>query len=176
MTKTSPYLERLGDTIASPAFSLLHSPSSLPASTPFDAEGFANTDLDIVREGVLSNFLIDWYMSHKLDRRMTSGGADLLVAPGGTSLEDLIAETRRGIVMGRYSGSNPNQALDFSGVAKNSFYVEDGKVLGPINETMVAGNLASLLTSIKEVSGEQIDYGAFRMPWVSAGGVTISTK
>jgi PmbA protein len=176
MKNTSPYLERLGEQIAAPRFSLLHRPSALAAGAAFDAEGFPNVDLDIVRDGVLESFLIDWYMSHKLGRPMTTAETDLEVAAGDTALDDIIAATARGIVMGRYSGSNPNQNLDFSGVAKNSFYVENGKVVGPINETMVAGNLASLLASVNSVSREQIDYGMFKMPWMSAGGVTISTK
>ncbi|HEV8064451.1 MAG TPA: TldD/PmbA family protein [Acidimicrobiales bacterium] len=176
MKRTSPYLEKLGEQIAAPSFTLRHRPGDLAAGLPFDSEGFPNTDLDIVQGGVLENFLVDWYMSHKLDRPMTTAESNLEVASGDTALEDMIASTERGIVMGRYSGSNPNQALDFSGVAKNSFYVEGGKIVGPINETMVAGNLATLLNDVKAVSRQQIDYGMFKMPWLAAGGVTISTR
>ncbi len=176
MKKTTPFLDRLGDRIASPKFTLAHRPSTLAGAAAFDNEGFPNVDLGVVTAGVLESFIVDWYMSHKLNRPMTTGETDIEVSPGDTDFDDIVAATERGIVMGRYSGGTPNQSLDFSGVAKNSFYVEDGKVVHPINETMVAGNLASLLTNINAVSRQQIDYGSFRMPWVSAGGVTISTK
>ncbi|HET6795328.1 MAG TPA: TldD/PmbA family protein [Acidimicrobiales bacterium] len=176
MKGTTPYLERMGERVAAPVFSLLHRPGRLAAAPSFDAEGFPNRDLDVVQDGVLRNFLVDWYMSHKLGRPMTSGHADLEVAAGTSTFDDIVAATERGIVVGRFSGGVPNQNLDFSGVAKNSFYVEDGKVVGPVNETMVAGNLGDVLAGIKAISAERIDSGFTLMPWVAAGGVTISTR
>jgi len=174
--KGTPFADSLGKAIAAPSFSLLHQPSALAGSTPFDAEGFANGDLDIIRDGVLSNFLIDWYSAHRLDRPMTTGCTNFVVAPGETPLEELIASTDQGILLGRFSGGMPNQKLDFSGVAKSSFYVEGGKVRGPLSETMIAGNFADVLQQIRAVSRETVDFGYFSGPWVAARGVTISTK
>lgn len=176
MKRTTPFLDRLGQRIAPESFSLLHRPSVLAAAPAFDDEGFPNADLDVVRGGVLENFVVGWYMSHKLGRPMTTALTNPVVNTGDTAVDEIIASTDRGIMMGRYSGGIPNQNLDFSGVAKNSFYVERGKVVGPISETMVAGNLVALLSEIAAISREEIDYGFFRMPWVAAGGVTISTK
>jgi PmbA protein len=107
---------------------------------------------------------------------MTSGLANFVVSPGSIALDDLIANTERGIVLGRFSGGAPNQNLDFSGVAKNSFYVEDGKVVHPIAETMIAGNFVTALESIKGISRETIDLGMANYPWLSTGGITVSTK
>jgi PmbA protein len=176
MRKTTPFLDRLGSAIASPSFSLLHRPSELAGAPAFDGEGFVNRDIDLIKDGVLENFVIDWYFSRKLDRPRTTSLTNLAVAPGDTTLDEIIASTERGIVLGYYSGGTPNQKLDFSGVAKNSFYVEDGKIVHPITETMIAGNFVSLLESIKAVSRETLDLGAVRFPWVAASGVTISTK
>ena len=176
MRKTTPFLDRLGSSIASPLFSLLHRPTELSGAPAFDGEGFLNRDLDLVKDGVLESFVVDWYFSRKLDRPMTTGSTDLVVAPGDTPLDEIIANTERGIVLGYYSGGMPNQKLDFSGVAKNSFYVEDGKIVHPITETMIAGNFASALESIKAVSRESLDFGPARYPWVATSGITISTK
>lgn len=176
MRKTTPFLERLGSTIAAPAFNLLHRPSELAGAPAFDGEGFVNRDLDIVKDGVLENFVVDWYFSRKLERPMTTGASNIVVAPGDTSLDDIIANTERGIVLGYYSGGTPNQNLDFSGVAKNSFYVEDGKIVHPTTETMIAGNFVSALESIRAVSRESIDFGPARYPWVATSGITVSTK
>ena len=176
MRKTTPYLERLGDTIAAPAFSLRHRPSQVAAAPPFDNDGFVNHDLDIIDAGVLANFIVDWYFSRKLDRPMTTGNTNFVVDGGDTALDDIIASTERGILLGRYSGGTPNQNLDFSGVAKNSWYVEDGKVLYPVTETMVAGNFGSVLESIRAVSRERLDFGSAIFPWIATTGVTVSTK
>lgn len=176
MRKTTPFLDRLGTAIAAPSFSLLHRPSELAGAPAFDGEGFVNRDLDIVKDGVLENFLVDWYFSRKLDRPMTTGASNIVVAPGDMPLDDIIAGTERGIILGYYSGGTPNQNLDFSGVAKNSFYVEDGKIVHPITETMIAGNFGSVLESVRGVSRESLDFGPARYPWVATSGITISTK
>jgi PmbA protein len=176
MRKSTPYAERLGQRIAAATFTMAHRPSALAGASAFDAEGFANADLDVIRDGVLENFLIDWYNSHKLDRPMTTGCSDFLVAPGDDALDDMIGSTRRGILLGRYSGGTPNQKLDFSGVAKNSFYIEDGKVVGPVAETMIAGNFGAALEQIRGVSRETVSFGSFSAPWIATSGITVSTK
>ena len=45
----------------------------------------------------------------------------------------------------QFSGARPAENGDFSGVAKNSYYIEKGKVQFPVSETMVSGNLAELV-------------------------------
>src|SRR5204863_6670903 len=52
LRRTTPFLERQGDQVAAPAFSLLHRPSQLAAAAAFDDEGFVNRDIDIIRDGV----------------------------------------------------------------------------------------------------------------------------
>ena len=172
----TPYADKLGAAIAPTAFTVAHRPSALATASPFDGEGFANRDIPVIANGVLENFLIDWYFSHKLDRPMTTGCSDFIVEPGEQTLDAIIAGTERGIVLGRYSGGMPNSNLDFSGVAKNSFYVENGKIVHPINETMIAGNFVSVLESITAISRETLDYGSSRYPWIATSGVTVSTK
>ena len=68
----------------------------------------------------------------------------------------------------------PNHKLDFSAVAKNSFYVEDGEIRYPLIESMVSGNFQDLLMNIRGVSREAIDFGGGTFPCLAASGVTIS--
>jgi PmbA protein len=174
--KATPYTERLGEVVAAPSFNLLHRPSQLANANAFDAHGFPNGDVDVIRDGSLESFLIGWYASHKLGRPMTTGQRDLVVAPGDDALADIIASTDRGILLGRFSGGQPNQNLDFSGVAKNSFYIEGGEVVGPITETMIAGNFQDVIKQTRAISTETIDTGYSCNPWLATTGVTISTK
>lgn len=176
LRKTTPYLDAQGTLIADPRFSLLHRPSELIGSTPFDASGWANRDLDVIRSGVLEDFLVDWYVANKLDRPMTTGLTDFVVPAGDVPLEDLVAGTERGIVLGRFSGGLPNPNLDFSGVAKGSFYVEGGRILHPLSETMIAGNFAACLNRLRAISLETVEFGATRFPWLATSGITISTR
>ena len=178
MAGTSPYAERLGESIAAPALSVRNCPrhTDFPKGSEFDRFGVPTRDMDIIRDGVLENFLVDFYCARKLDREHTAGAINLVVATGDLSLEQLIESTERGIVFSRFSGGNPNEAMDFSGIAKNSFYVEDGEIRYPLTETMVSGNLQSLLTDIRGVSSESVNFGDAQVPFIAASGVTISSK
>jgi len=106
----------------------------------------------------------------------TSGAWNFVVPPGDTPIDEIVANTRRGIVFSRFSGGRPNSNLDFSGVAKNSFYVEDGEVKHALGETMVSGNFQALLKQIHAVSRECVNFGGSSYPYVAASGVTISSR
>jgi len=178
MKGTSPFQDAIGEAIADSSLTVTNRPRSpqFPLASSFDGDGVPSSDLPIITRGQLENHLIDWYTSRKLDRSMTAGVFALDVAPGDLSFDEIIATTERGIVLGRFSGGMPNSQLDFSGVAKNSFYVEDGKVQFPINETMIAGNFAEMLKAIRAIGSESVNYGGYSFPALAASGVTISTK
>ena len=109
-------------------------------------------------------------------RAGTAGVTTTTVAPGDTPIDEIIANTERGIILARFSGGIPNAQLDFSGVAKNSFYVEDGMVRYPLVETMVSGNFQKLLMNVRALSRETVNFGDGAYPYMAASGVTISSK
>ncbi len=175
---TSPFQDSIGETIADTRLTVWSRPClpQFPLASTFDSDGVASEDRPIITAGVLDNHIVDWYASRKLGRPMTAGGYAYDVAPGDQTFGEIVANTERGIVLGRFSGGQPNQQLDFSGVAKNSFYVEHGKVQFAINETMIAGNFADLLKSVRAIGSESVNYGGHAFPALAASGVTISTK
>ena len=172
----TPYADREGERIASPAFSLLSRPADprMPEGADFDDDGVSTCNVAVVRDGVLETFLVDLFCSRKLDRSQNAGRSVLVVPPGPRAAEDLIRETERGIVLARFSGGVPNTNLDFSGIAKNSFYVEGGEIRYPLIETMVSGNFQDLLMSIRGVSSDLINFGGGAFPYLAASGITIS--
>jgi PmbA protein len=175
---TTPYRERKGEQIASDKFSLLNRPRSrdFPGGTDFDDFGVPTQDLDVVKDGMLNEFLIDFFMARKLGVPQTAGAWNFIVPPGDAPIDEIVAKTRRGVVLSRFSGGRPNSNLDFSGVAKNSFYVEDGEVKHALGETMVSGNFQELLKQIHAVSRESVNFGGSSYPFIAASGVTISSR
>ena len=172
----TPWEGREGERIASAGFSLLNRPADahIAEGSDFDDCGVSTRNVDVIRDGVLQTFLTDFFCSRKLGRPQNAGRRNLVIPPGERGVEALIRETERGIVLGRFSGGVPNHKLDFSGVAKNSFHVEDGEVRFPLIETMVSGNFQDLLMNIRGVSRESVDFGGGAFPWLAASGVTIS--
>ena len=67
-------------------------------------------------------------------------------------MEDMIKEIDKGILLCRFSGGSPSDNGDFSGVAKNSFYIENGEVQYPISETMVSGNIVDMFQKVKHIT------------------------
>jgi PmbA protein len=178
LSGTTPYKEKQGESIASPLFSLLNRPRAgdFPEGADFDGFGIPTTDTDIVRDGRIDNFLIDFYIARKLGMPQTAGVWNFVVPPGNRSLDDIVAGTRRGIILSRFSGGNPTSNLDFSGIAKNSFYVENGEIRHALTETMITGNLQELFKNVHAASREHINFGDHDYPYIAASGVTISAK
>lgn len=175
---TTPYKESRGQAIASPLLNLSNLPreADAPGGADFDAYGVPTQNLEVIEKGVLKDYLVDFFFSKKLGVPQTSGATRFVVASGETPLSEIIAKTKRGIVFSRFSGGAPTSNLDFTGIAKNSFYVADGEIRHALEETMVSGNFQELLKNIHAVSQESVDFGWARYPFLGASGVTISSK
>lgn len=177
-TGTTPFASKKGEAIASPLLSIANRPHdpSAPGGKGFDDYGVPTQNIDVIERGVLKQFLVDHFFSKKLDVPQTAGASHVVVANGETPLSEMIGRTKRGILFSRFSGGNPNSNLDFSGIAKNSFYIENGEIKYALEETMVSGNFQELLKNIHAVSKESVDFGSGVYPFLAASGVTVSSK
>ena len=120
---------------------------------------------------------IGLYAAKKTGRPVTKNtGWDLVVEPGEKSLEEIIKSVDKGLVMSSFSGGEPGTNGDFSGVAKNSFLVENGEIKYAVSETMVNGNLGEIFKNIRAVSKEQVCDGNSVIPYIAVDGVVISGK
>ncbi len=174
---TSVYQDRLGEQVASDKLTLRSMPLAADMAGGYwvTGDGFKAEDLTVVEAGKLQSYLLGLYGANKLNmaRAMNSGGA-WVVDAGETPYDDLIASVDEGILITRFSGGRPNDRGDFSGIAKNSYYIKDGKIQYPIKETTVSGNLVDLLQSVDMVSSERLNFGSSLLPWVKATGITAS--
>jgi PmbA protein len=140
-------------------------------------DGFRAQNITIIDKGILKTFLLSLYGANKTGKkRALNDGHCNIIEPGDTSWEDMIKSVKKGLLVCRVSGGNPNDKGDFSVVAKNSYYIEDGEIKFPVNETMINGNIADLFKNIKSISKERVNFGTGIYPWVLAGGITISGK
>ena len=174
---TSVYKDRLDSRIASPSLTLHCRPRAREIATPsfFTRDGFVTEDMTLIDKGVLRSFLLSQYGARKTGLpRADNDGDAWIIEPGERSLDDIVAEIPRGVLLCRFSGGRPSASGDFSGIAKNSYLIEDGKIGAPLSETMVSGNLVRLLESVGGASRERVDFGYGVMPWVSFKGATIS--
>ena len=141
------------------------------------SDGYRSEDVTLIDRGVLKAHLLNLYASKKTGRPVVKNtGFDLVVDNGDTPLADMIASVDRGLLLGGFSGGDPGTNGEFSGVAKNSFLIENGKVKCAVTETMVNGNLGELVKNIRAVSRETCCDGNMVLPYLAADGVIVSGK
>lgn len=176
---TSQWLNKVGEQVASEKLTV--------AFKPFDkriingergtANGFRSEDVTIIEKGVLKAHRLSLYGANKTGRPVVKNtGSDMVVEPGDRTLEEIIASIDRGLILGGYSGGSPGTNGEFSGVAKNSFLIENGKIKGAVTETMVNGNLGEAFKNIRAISKEQLCSGGSVVPYIAVDGIVISGK
>jgi len=176
---TSIFKDKLNESIADSKLSLHSKPVSEEVVDGyfFTNDGYEAQNNTIIEEGILKTFLLGLYGSRKTQKpRSVNDGGAYIIDPGKIPLEKMIRSIRKGLLLGRFSGGVPSENGDFSGVAKNSYYIENGEIQYPLSETMISGNLATLLKSIRNISKERIDFGAAIVPWIQVSDITISGK
>jgi len=181
----SPFAGRLGDSIGSARLSIADDgadPAGLNSS-PFDGEGTPSGRTALIDAGSLSAYLHDSYTARREGdgARSTANGAragyrsppgvspsNLLVAPGQSSLEELLAEVGEGIyitdVAGLHSGVNPVSGI-FS-VGATGRLISGGELAGAADEFTIASDLQGMLAAIGAVGSSP--------RWVPFGG-SVST-
>ena len=174
---TALWREKLGQPVADPRISLTLAPwdDRIVCGQRWTGEGFPAADQPILENGVLSAFLLTQYAANKTGhRRAGNTSSSMIVPPGDTPLADIIAGIDRGVYLMRFSGGSPGAGGEFSGVAKNGFLIEHGRLTTPLTETMISGSLSELLLHLRGVSRELLEDGALSVPYMAFDGVTIS--
>ncbi|MBM7615881.1 TldD/PmbA family protein [Alkaliphilus hydrothermalis] len=140
-------------------------------------DGFPVEDVTVIENGVLKSHLLSLYGANKSGRKRAGNqGGIFLVEPGTTSLEKMISGIDRGILISRLSGGQPSPNGDFSGVAKNSFLIENGKIAGAVSEAMATFNIFEVLKDIEALSIERHDAGFFKIPYLKSNRVLVTGK
>ena len=174
---TSIYKDAINSAVTSPLITLHCHPRSndLASAYPITGDGIVAEDMTLVKEGILQTYLLSQFGANKTGLALALNDGDcMLMNAGDTELDDLIGGVEKGILLGRFSGGRPNDKGDFSGVAKNSYYIENGKILYPVSETMVSGNIASVLMDVNAVSRQRVEFGDSIFPWIRSPGLVIS--
>jgi len=177
---TSRWKDSLGKKVADPKLTIRTAPHhpGIVAGERFTADGFESRDADIIRNGILESFALTLYGSRKTGHPRAANTAfnNIEIVAGDTPLADMIKSVDKGILLNRFSGASPGPSGDVSGVAKNSFLIENGKVTDAISETMLSFNITDLLMDISAISKERCENGSSVLPWCCFDGVTISGK
>lgn len=179
LDKTSIWLDQLGQKVADERITISLRPDDprIVCGKRYTSDGFRAEGFDLIKSGELKNFYISLYVANKSGFRRSGNLSQAIIMEGGkTPCAEIIKNIRRGLIVGRFSGGHPGVNGDFSGIAKNSYLVENGKILGAVSETMINGNLARLLNSLVDISAETVADGTSVLPYMAFDHVVISGK
>ncbi len=153
-----------------------HIPKGL-ASVPYDGEGVATYDRDIVTGGVLQGYILSSYSARRLGLETTAnaGGAQNLIVPGNAEgMQALLAEMGTGLLVEELIGQGVNTVTgDYSRGAVGR-WVENGEICYPVHEVTIAGNLRDLYKRIVAVGRDQDLRGGIRCGSILVDEMTIA--
>ena len=194
--KKSCFSNSHGKEIAANQFSLMDDPhiSNGIGTKSVDDEGVKTKKQFLIERGVFKNMYSNLFDSYK-EGKQTTGNAsrpgsplgksaepipssaphNLTVIPGNQSRDEMIKETKHGLLIGRlwYTYAvNPIKG-DFSCTARSGIrIIENGKIKGPGKSVRIIHNLATMLKNISAVGNDQRNV----IQWASLPSITPSIK
>jgi len=154
------------------------------ASSPFDGEGVATRDRQLVQRGVLQGYVLGSYSARKLGLPTTgnAGGIhNLLIAAsaegGGEtsgSFEQLLARMGDGLYVTELMGQGVNGVTGDYSRGASGFWVENGGIAFPVHELTIAGNLREMLRGIVAIGTDVDTQGAVRTGSLLLESMTIA--
>ena len=160
-----------------------------------DDEGIKTEKIKLIENGIFKNSFSNLYDSYKEGKKESSGNAirmgspmgrsaepipisaphNLTITQGSSSQEDMIKDTKHGLLVGRlwYTYAvNPIKG-DFSCTARSGIrIIKNGKIVGPGKSVRIVHNLPTLLKNISDIGNDQRRV----MQWASLPSITPSIK
>lgn len=126
-------------------------------SAPFDNDGVATREHDIIKDGILQEYVLSGYSARKLGMQTTgnAGGVhNLVIETDDKSLDDLIKQMNTGLLVTDMIGFGVNQITGDYSRGASGFWVEDGELAYPVEEITVAGNLVDMYKNIISIAND----------------------
>ena len=145
------------------------------ASRLFDGEGLAAKVMPVFDGGILMNYYIDAYYARKMGAEPTTGWAsNVVVKPGTRSLEAIIKDIDRGILVQGFIGGNSNSTTGDFSMGVMGQLVESGQIVAAVNEMNISGNTRDFFMSLVEVGNDPYLYSSVMTPSLLFEGVHFS--
>jgi PmbA protein len=179
--KASFLLNAAGERIF-PAFVQMHERPHIPkglASAPFDDEGAATRDRELVESGILQGYVLGSYSARRLGLKTTgnAGGIhNLIVETSGDSpgYDALLRRMGSGLLVTELMGQGVNGVTGDYSRGASGFWIEGGVIAYPVHEVTIAGNLRDIYRNIVALGSDVDSRGSLHCGSVLIGEMTIA--
>jgi len=192
-TRQSPFHDRLGEAVASPAFELIDDPflPEAPGSRPFDAEGVTSRRTRLLAGGDLQGFLHNTYTARQAGAASTASAhrtsyrglpevapSNLVVRAGEGSLADLVRQVGSGVLLTLLQGTHAVHPYTgaFS-VGGSGLLIESGELGHAVREVTIAGTFGDLIRGVVATAGDATvvpDRASVVTPTLAVEGLTTA--
>jgi PmbA protein len=135
-------------------------------SSPFDDEGVATRPRSVVEAGVVQGYFLSSYSARKLGMRTTghAGGSQNLTLTSrltepGDNLDEMLRKLHRGLFVIELMGQGVNYVTGDYSRGAAGFWVENGRIVHPVHEITIAGNLRDMFKQITAVGADAYTMG-----------------
>jgi PmbA protein len=159
--KSSFLLDSIGRSVFAPHVTISERPHLARgvASAPFDDEGVATRDRDVVAGGVVNGYFLGSYSARKLGMQSTGnagGSHNLIVSHGHDDLDAMLRRMGTGLLVTELLGQGVNPVTGDYSRGAAGFWVENGAIAYPVEEITIAGNLVDMYQRIVAI-GSDVD-------------------
>ncbi|MCZ6725889.1 MAG: TldD/PmbA family protein [Acidobacteria bacterium] len=146
---------KVGEKIVDERVTLYSDPTvaAIPAS-PWAQDGRRHEHVAWIEKGVVKNMYCSRYWAQKNEAPAIPFPANGVMEGGDASLDDLIAGTKRGVLVTRmwYIRTVDPQTLLYTGLTRDgTFFIEDGKIAFPIKNMRFNESPVIMLNNIEEL-------------------------
>ncbi len=158
---------RIGEQVFSPSISIWDDgldPNGTPM--PFDFEGTPKQRVDLIKEGVVIGPVYDRATARKETRASTGHGlppsargfspiaTNIFMAPGDSTVEEMIAATERGIYITRFHYTRPVHPANcvITGMTRDgAYWIENGKIQYPLRNLRFTQSYVEALGEVEAI-------------------------
>jgi PmbA protein len=177
--KTSFLQDTLGQQIFSRHVNISERPHLLrgQASSPFDDDGVATHDREVVEDGVLQGYFLSTYSARKLGLPNTGnagGSHNLIVAPGTDDFAGMIKTMGRGLLVTELLGHGINYVTGDYSRGAAGYWVDHGEIQYPVQEITIAGNLREMFQGIAAIGNDVVSRGSKQVGSILVERMTVA--
>ncbi len=173
---TSPFSGKIGTKIFGDNITIVDDHDhELALGMPFDFEGAPRTRVPLVEKGVMTGMVYDRKLAKKYGAKSTGHGlpqpnsygafpGNMVMEGGDSSLEKMIAGTKRGVLLTHlhYTNLIKPSDLTLTGMTRDGvFLIEDGKITKALKNMRYTDSVIRVLNNVMEISADRKQVEAF---------------
>lgn len=141
----------------------------------FDYDGVATQPRVLFDQGTLRTWFIDTASSRRLQLPPTTTGIHhCILTPGKATLQELLAQQERCILVTDFNGGNCNPTTGDFSYGIEGFLYERGILLQPVSGMNITGNMFTLWQNLSAVSNDADPYERMLIPSLAFQDVAFS--